>query len=302
MRALSSILGILALCGVAGIAQMTFAQTVTAQTSAEKALARENPVIAADDLPTAPSAANVSSSRTTAIATDAAPLPSAPSTTQQEVQRQRFVERVDQLPDRPQRLGAERLSTEDKFNLFIEESSSPFTFTAAGVSAGLGQATGSDPGFGDGWRAYQKRYGVALADSETSAFFSKFLIPVLAHQDPRYKRNGREPFFSRLFDAMSQVVNTVDDDGDPTFNYSQVLGTVVSSSISNLYSPVQSRGMRHTANRAVNGLGGAAGANVFREFWPDIKHMFIRHPKASERETEALTWHTGSQPSVSPVR
>src|SRR4051812_35205856 len=139
MRALSSILGILALCGVAAFAQTTFVQTTAMQASAEKAPARENPIIAADDLPMAPSAANVSSSRTTAIAADASPLPSAPSTTQQEVQRQRFVERVDQLPDRPQRLGAERLSTEDKFHLFIEESSSPFTFTAAGVSAGLGQ-------------------------------------------------------------------------------------------------------------------------------------------------------------------
>ena len=122
---------------------------------------------------------------------------------------------------------------------------------------------------------------------------------MMARQDPRYKPHGKEGFFSRLFDAASQVVDTVDDDGDPTFNYSQVLGTVVSASIANAYYPPESRGMRRTANRAVNGLGGAAGANVLREFLPDVKRMLFRR-KASQREVEALSWRTGSQPSIVP--
>jgi len=211
------------------------------------------------------------------------------------MQRQNFLEsRLEVAPvERP------RLTVEDKFHLFVAESHSPLTYATAGVSAGFMQATDPNAGFNRGWAGYSHRYGAALADSETSAFFTKFLIPVLAHQDPRYKRNGREPFLTRLFDAASQVVNTIDDDGDPTFNYSQVLGTVVSASIANAYYPAESRGMLRTANRAMNGLGGAAGANVLKEFWPDIKHMFVPR-KVSRQEVEALRWRTGSQPSIIP--
>src|SRR3954470_14325906 len=257
------------------------------------------------DLPAAPSAVSSSSASSSGVSSSkdrsllqasAEPLPAAPSTTQQDIERQRFRSAIDMVPGEPQ-----HLTTQEKFNLYVQQTYSPFTFAAAGVSAGLSQA-GNSPGFNQGWAGYGKRYGAALADSETSAFFTKFLIPVMARQDPGFKRNGREPFLSRLWDAASQVVDTVDDDGDPTFNYSQVLGTVVSASIANAYYPPESRGMRRTANRAVNGLGGAAGANVLREFWPDIKRVFIRHHKVSGREIEALTWRTGSQPSVTPQR
>jgi hypothetical protein len=259
------------------------------------ALQAQTPVLS--EFPPAPSATHAATlpnenNDTEVSAALPVELPAAPSTTQMQLEQQRFRTRVDLPPDQPQ-----RLTSQDKFNLYLEQTYSPFTFTAAGVSAGLSQATDS-PGFGQGWSAYGKRYGAALADSQTSAFFSKFLIPVLAHQDPRYKRNGKEAFFPRLFDAVSQVVDTVDDDGDPTFNYSQVLGTVVSSTIANAYYPSGSRGLLHTANRAINGLGGAAGANVLREFWPDIKRaLFQRKPKP-EPASELLNTPQAGAPRV----
>jgi len=288
MRA-QSLLCILALSGVA------FAQGVreTAVPAVRDTDVRDTDVRYDDarypaELPAAPSA--VSSSRDA----QSGLLPPAPSSTQQDVQRQRFRARLDVLPGAPQRLTAQ-----DKFQLYVERTNSPFIFAAAGVSASLAQATGSSPGFNRGWAGYSTRYGAALADSQTNAFFTKFLIPMMARQDPRFKRKGREGFLPRLFGAASQVVNTIDDDGDPAFNYSQVLGTVVSASIANAYYPPESRGMRRTANRAVNGLGGAAGANVLREFWPDVKRMLF-HRKVSQREVEALSWSTGSQPSIVP--
>lgn len=294
MRALSFILGILTLLGAVAAAQNTFSITTRAQNTAARSVDLSGDDLAIDELPMAPSAA-VSSSRDTK--TDPAALPAAPSTTQQQVQHERFLERIDVAPDLQP-----RLSAQDKFQIFVADSQSPFTFAAAGFSAGLAQATNSTPGFGQGWSAYGSRYRVALADSESSAFFSKFLIPMLARQDPRFKRNGREAFLPRLFDALSQIAETVDDDGDPQFNYSQVLGTVLSASIANAYYPAQSRGFGRTANRAVHGLGGAAGANVLREFWPDVKRMLFRHRKVNEREIEALSWHSGSQPSITPQR
>jgi hypothetical protein len=240
-------------------------------------------------LPAAPS----SSSRDAA----AQELPAAPSATQLQLSQERFRAQVDAPPELPRRLTAG-----DKFQLFMQHTNSPFTFTAAGVAAGVGQAANTDPGFGQGWRGFRSRYGAALADTESHAFFSKFLIPVLAHQDPRYKRNGREPFAARVLDALSQIVETDDDEGEPQFNYSQVLGTAVSASISNVYYPPSSRGFRRTGYRAVTRLGTEAGMNVVREFLPDLKRAIFGRPKVSEREREALSWRTGTQPSVTPER
>jgi len=230
---------------------------------------------------------------TFAVAQDVLPL--APSATQQQLQQERYREAIDVPPDMPA-----RLSAEDKFNLFLEHSTSPVTFSAAAASAGLGQAVGAERSFGGGWHGYTRRYGVALADSETSAFFGKFLIPMLAHQDPRYKRNGREAFFPRVLDALSQIIDTTTDDGEPQFNYSQVLGTVVSASIANIYYPPGQRGLRHTGIHVVKTLSTDAGMNVVREFLPDIKQYFFGR-RISEREREALSWRTGSQESVAPV-
>jgi hypothetical protein len=224
-------------------------------------------------------------------------LPTAPSVMQEQESRARFRAELEAPPEVPN-----RLTVGDKFQLFVHHTYSPYTFAAASVSAGISQARGADPGFGNGWRGFSKRYGAALADSESGAFFTKFLIPVLAHQDPRYKRNGREPVGTRLLDALSQIVETEDDDGEPQFNYSQVLGTAVSSSISNIYYPVGSRGFRKTANRTVSRLATEAGMNVVREFLPDIKRAIFGPPQATEREREALSWHTGAQPNLVPAR
>jgi len=224
-------------------------------------------------------------------------LPAAHSATQLQLSRQRFLERIDTPPD-----ARRRLTAGEKFQFFVQDTNSPFTFAAAGVAAGIGQATNTTPGFGQGWNGFGRRYGAALADSGTHAFFSKFLIPVLAHQDPRYKRNGREPFGARVLDALSQIVEIDDDDGETQFNYSQILGTAASASLSNTYYPQSSRGFKRTGERTVTRLGAEAGLNVVREFLPDVKRAIFGPKKVTEREREALQWRTGSQPSITPQR
>jgi hypothetical protein len=222
-------------------------------------------------------------------------LPMAPSATQQQVQQQRFLEQVDVPPQ-----STHRLTAGDKFQLFLQQGTSPLTFSAAAVSAGVAQATHTDPAFCCGWNGYTHRYGLALADSESNAFFAKFLIPMLAHQDPRYQRNGREAFFPRVLDALSQVIDTTTDDGEPQFNYSQVLGTVVSDSIANAYYPPGERGLRHTGIKIVRTLGADGGMNIVREFLPDIKAKLFGS-RINEREREALTWRTSGQMTVTPA-
>lgn len=216
-------------------------------------------------------------------------LPAAPSSSQQQAQEMKFREQLGDLstPRGP-------LTAGDRFQIFVQESTSPFTFSAAAASAGLMQASGGARGFAPGWNGAQRRYAAAVADTELDNFFGKFLIPMLAKQDPRYKRNGHESVGSRLFDAVSQVVEIDDEHGEPQFNYSQVLGTAVSATISNAYYPLESRGIRRTGERFGAKLAAGAGANVMREFLPDVKRFLFGRHKVSENQRDALTWRTGT--------
>lgn len=174
------------------------------------------------------------------------------------------------------------LTSEDKFHLFVKQGYSPYLFASAGLAAGVAQATGGTPGFGAGWGAYGKRYGAAVADAESGAFFKKFLLPVLFRQDPRYKRSRDEGFRKRLFHALSRLVETETDTGAQTFNSSQVLGTAISAGLSNAYYPQESRGFGRTGQRAMNSMAADAGANILKEFWPDIRDkLFGRKPAPS---------------------
>lgn len=215
-------------------------------------------------------------------------LPTAPSTSQQQARETAFREQIDVPPSY-----SPALTAGDKFQIFVQESASPFTFSAAAASAGLMHADGGARGFAGGWNGAQRRYAAAVADTEIGNFFSKFLIPVLAKQDPRYKRNGHESVGARFFDALSQVVEIDDEHGEPQFNYSQVLGTAVSATISNAYYPLESRGIRRTGERFGAHMAAGAGINVVREFLPDVKRFFLgRHVPGNERD--ALTWRTGT--------
>ncbi len=83
------------------------------------------------------------------------------------------------------------LTSRQKFHLMARTMIDPFTFLSAGLTAGIGQANNSFPGYGQGAEGFGKRYGAALADNADSNFFSNFFYPVLFKQDPRYFRMGQ---------------------------------------------------------------------------------------------------------------
>lgn len=213
-----------------------------------------------------------------ALAADAA-LPAAPSAVRAQVESDRVLAVQSFTPEERWRA----LEPGEKFQLFLQQTSSPYTFTTAGVTAGLSYANGGR-GFEPGWSSFDERYKLALVDSGSGAFFKKFLLPVLLKQDPRYRRSGKAAFGSRLLHALTSIVETDNDLGEPTFNYSQVVGSALSASVANVYYPKGSRGLHHTVKRTANTLGADAGVNVFKEFWPDLKKKLFQRDQRPELE------------------
>ncbi len=170
------------------------------------------------------------------------------------------------------------LSTKQKAELMARTMYDPFTFVAAGLTAGVGQASNSFASYGQGAQGYGKRYGAALADGADSNLWSNFIYPVIFKQDPRYFRVGEGPIKPRIYSAFKQEFVARKDSGGYAFHFSNVLGAFTAGTISNTYYPPSDRGVGLTVSRASIALGYGCLGDIFLEFWPDIEQkLFHKH-------------------------
>jgi hypothetical protein len=161
-----------------------------------------------------------------------------------------------------------------KFVLFLYDSIDPVSVLAAGLNAGLDQASNRDPSFGQGGSGYARRFGANFAGQTASRFFGDFLYPTIFSEDPRYYRMGHGTKKARLLHAVEHTVVARRDNGNSMFNFTEWLATASSVALNNQY---------HTGNQP--GVGPAAlngaisvlqdmGFDVLREFWPEVARKF----------------------------
>jgi hypothetical protein len=181
------------------------------------------------------------------------------------------------------------LSARCKFDLFLASTHSPYTFLSAGFQATLDQAQDQWPHYGGGMQGWGKRFGATLADTESRRFIQTFALSTILHQDPRYFPSHRRSLTSRSWYAATRVVITRKDSGDNTFNTSEFLGTLFTSSLQNSYYPRHDRNFAETMNRFGGALSSDAIGNLLKEFTPDMKRLFRKHaPKKILRIEEKL--------------
>ncbi len=181
------------------------------------------------------------------------------------------------------------LTPRQKFRLFLKGATDPFTFVAAGLDAGISQASNNFSGYGQGAQGYAKRFGASYADQFSGGFWGSAVLPSLLHEDPRYFRKGSGGFRRRLLYSLSTTVITKRDNGEWGPNYSNILGNVIAGGISNAYYPSSDRGAGLTFERALTVTAFGAAGSVFVEFWPDISkklHKPKPQPQAGEPPTK----------------
>lgn len=193
---------------------------------------------------------------------------------QKQEQSQRILGVVPQF-GMTSRQNAPPLTTGQKFHLFVKSSFDPFAYAAAGLQAGLGQATNEFPGYGQGAAGYGKRFGASIADQVSSNFFANFFYPSLLKEDPRYFRLGEGSVKHRIFYSLAQEFVCHTDKGGRSFNWSNVLGAFTSGAISNAYYPSTDRGAGLTASRSAVALAYGSAGGLVDEFWTDIQHKFF---------------------------
>jgi len=136
--------------------------------------------------------------------------------------------------------------------------------------AAYGQATNSTPEFHQGAAGYARYYWHNFVDQAIENYMVEAIGPIITRQDNRYYTLGRGGFFKRSGYAISRVVITRNDDGNNTFNSSEVIGAGAAAGISNLYYPSRERTASNTISKWAINVGVDGAAFIVKEFWPDI--------------------------------
>ena len=174
------------------------------------------------------------------------------------------------------------LTAKEKFKVVARGVFDPFEFVLIGFVAGLGQASDSNPAYGQGAQGYAKRYGTAYADNAIENFVSSAVLPSALHQDPRYYQLGHGGFWRRTEHAVGRVIITRSDSGEKQLNYSELGGAFVAAGISTYsYHPQSERGFGGVVSVWGSQMGWDAVTYMIKEFWPDLRKRKSKHREDS---------------------
>lgn len=188
------------------------------------------------------------------------------------------------------------LSTGDKFKVVALGSFDYVEYPWWGVLAALSQATNGDPAYGQGWKAYAKRYGNTAGDSIVENFMVGAVFPSVLKQDPRYYQSGQGGFMRRTGYSISRIFVTRTDSGSTQFNFSEIFGAGTAAAISTYtYHPKSTYvngkfvGSERTFSNVAQTWSTQIGLDtltlVVKEFWPDI-HRKMSHKHALDGEAQ----------------
>lgn len=194
------------------------------------------------------------------------------------------------------------LSTKDKFKVVALGTFDYFEYPWWGILASINQADNNEPGYGQGWLGYAKRYGSTAGDSMVENFMVGAVFPSVLHQDPRFYQSGGGNFFKRSGYAVSRIVITRGDSGNRQFNFSEVFGAASAAAISTYsYHPRSTfistptnphkfigsdRTLSNTLSTWETQLTLDTITIMVKEFWPDI-HRKMSHKSASNKGSSA---------------
>ncbi len=169
-------------------------------------------------------------------------------------------------------------SPQQKFKVAAQDTFDYSSFFIAAIQAGVAMNGKSYPEFHQGLVGYGRYYWHTLADTADENFLVGGVGPALFHQDSRFYTLGHGSVGHRALYAASRVAISRKDDGNPTVNFSEVIGAGAAAGISSTYYPTRYQTWTKVGQKWLTSMV-IDGANfTFKEFWPDINHKaFHRH-------------------------
>lgn len=189
------------------------------------------------------------------------------------------------------------LSDKEKGVLAIRSVTDPFNLlTIAGFSAVL-VAADAHTVYGPGFTGWGRLSGYSLAEDIQGTFTGVYLIPVLAHEDPRYHRMPRATIRRRIEHALIHTFVSQHDDGSLMPNYATLINYPLSAEISNLYVPDIGTNASSTAKRVLVGYATDPIGPLVAEFLPDVAKRIHIHVIFAQQILNAIALGSGAQSS-----
>ncbi|MGA2003242.1 MAG: hypothetical protein ABSG70_07665 [Terriglobales bacterium] len=170
----------------------------------------------------------------------------------------------------------QKLTTGQKFQLFVDNSVSVHTVLWSVVGSAVGQASNSPTGWGQGWGAYGDRFGSSLARGASGEFFGTFILASALHQDPRFFPQRHPGFGKGVKYSIQRVFVTRTDDGRNQANWSGLAGPLLGEGLANAYWPDRNRTVGDTFFRYGLDIATRIGGNLMREYWPIVSKKLER--------------------------
>ncbi len=165
-----------------------------------------------------------------------------------------------------------------KLKLAARNSFDYSSFLVAGVQAGFAMDSKSYPEFGQGLEGYGKYFWHTLADTADENFMVGGVGPILFHQDNRFYTLGHGGFRKRSWYAVTRVLVTRTDNGNPTFNFSEIVGSGAAAGVSTLYYPKQYQTWTKVGQKWLTSDLIDCFNFWWKEWWPTAnKYVFHTH-------------------------
>jgi hypothetical protein len=162
-----------------------------------------------------------------------------------------------------------------KFIIAAKNSFDYSSFVIAAIQSGINFSSESYPEFGEGVGGYGKYYYHTLLDTADENFMVSGLWPVVFRQDNRFYTMGHGGFKKRAFYAATRVLVTRTDNGNKTFNASEIVGSGAAAGLSTVYYPEEYRTWTKVGQKWLTSCIIDSANFTFKEFWPDINRKFF---------------------------
>jgi len=164
-----------------------------------------------------------------------------------------------------------QLTEKKRFELYLVSTVGPVPLLGEALGAGISHWQNTPEEWGQGWGAYGKRYGSAVAYNGVRQTIT-YAASIAFHEDNRYFASHKSGFWPRTRYALLSTVTSRSPDGRRTFSVSSVSGVVGAAAISSVWGPPSWRNVGSISGNAGISFGVTAGFNIVREFLPDILH------------------------------
>ena len=169
-------------------------------------------------------------------------------------------------------------TVKQKFTLAAKNSFDYSSFIIVGIQAGISMGGKSYPEFHQGAAGYARYYWHTLADTADENFFVSGIGPVVFHQDNRFYTLGHGSFKKRSWYAVTRVLVTRTDNGNPMFNFSEVVGSGAAAGVGSLYYPSQYRTWTKVGQRWLTSDLIDCFNFWWKEWWPTA-NKYVFHTK-----------------------